>query len=43
MNSQIGKGSSHSLKQMNISLKKTNEKLDILIELLTQLLKNKKI
>jgi len=42
MSDQVNRGSSHSFKQMNISLKKSNEKLDVLIELITQLLKEQR-
>jgi|TARA_B100001564_G_C20363370_1_gene544442 hypothetical protein len=42
MSDQTNRGSSHSFKQMNLALKKSNEKLDVLIELITQLLKEKK-
>jgi len=45
MSDQANRGSSHYFKQMNLSLKninKTNEKLDTLIELLTELVKKQK-
>jgi hypothetical protein len=41
MNDQTNRGSSHQLNKLNLSLNKTNEKLDLLIELLTKLLKDK--
>lgn len=37
--SQIGRGTSHQLNKLNLSLHKTNEKLDKLIDLLTKFIK----
>ena len=42
MSDQMNRGSSHYLKQMKNALKESNEKLYVLIELMTQLLKEKK-
>jgi len=42
MSDQTNRGSSHAFKQMNLALKKSNEKLDVLIELITQLINKEK-
>ena len=42
MSDQMNRGSSHYLKQMKNALKESNEKLDVLIELITQLINKEK-
>jgi len=39
MKNQTDRGASHQLKQINLTLTKTNEKLDMLAELLTEMIK----
>jgi hypothetical protein len=39
MTNQAGKGSSHQLNKINLTLNKTNEKLDKLIDLLTKFIR----